>query len=188
MRCQAINRCQHTIAKDFSSDPPSSLQGKTSIKNASTLRDRREVEPETPEIEIQGSEGKTPQAGTQRINQHQLPAAHLPEHEDALQLRHREAVPGDKTRGEGGLLRDYGTLKQHYFGYISEGKLIELWHPEEEPNPFHWTIIRALSHYFIREQAICSIMTSTRLPSSYKPVSVGVRRKLLAMLSRRTIH
>lgn len=77
-------------------------------------------------------------------------------------------------------------LRQHLYGYISERKLIEMWHPDEEPDHFHWVIIRALSHYFLREKLVCSVATSKRLPSEYKPYHFSVRRKLLRRLSQRT--
>lgn len=78
-------------------------------------------------------------------------------------------------------------LKQFLSGYMSEKKLAALWHPQEEQDQFNWVIIRALSHYFLREKLVCSVATSTRVPSHYKPTHYSMRRKLLKMLSRKSI-
>lgn len=43
-----------------------------------------------------------------------------------------------------------GQLKQSLYGYISEEKMVNLWHPDHDEQPFNYSILRALSHYYVR--------------------------------------
>jgi hypothetical protein len=76
-----------------------------------------------------------------------------------------------------------GQLKQSLYGYISEEKMLGLWHPDHEEQPFNYSVLRALSHYYLRERLIGAILTSKRMPKGSKTVHLKVRRKMLRLLS-----
>jgi hypothetical protein len=73
------------------------------------------------------------------------------------------------------------------FGYISKQKLMQLWHPKEENenlNKLNYTILRVLSHYYLREQVVSAIINSKRMPNDSKPAHLRVRRKMLQFLGK----
>ncbi len=65
----------------------------------------------------------------------------------------------------------------------AEEKMLGLWHPDHEEQPFNYSVLRALSHYYLRERLIGAILTSKRMPKGSKTVHLKVRRKMLRLLS-----